>query len=174
MSITVSLKREFFSFCGNVTQYTVKNSHFCFKRAWSCGESIQLFFNATQWEANRTTRYVVVAYIIGDAGWEFSGASHEIYSSHFGCPQFIWWAIARTRIFFNIKNPTTRCFSPFPFARLYFQFLLCSIFWGKFPSPLLTPLKNNGPSTMNIRRKIYRSSVWNKTQQMFSWRKKGT
>ena len=37
--------------------------------------------------------------IIGDAGWEFSGASHEIYSSHFGCAQFIWWAIARTRIF---------------------------------------------------------------------------
>ena len=137
-----------------------------------CGESIQLFFNALQWEANRTTSYVVI--------------------DHWRCRLGIFWCIAwnlfltfrlctiylvgnsSNKNFFNIKNPTTRCFSPFPFARLYFQFLLCSIFWGKFPSPLLTPLKNNGPSTMNIRRKIYRSSVWNKTQQMFSWRKKGT
>ena len=29
LSITVSFKREFFSFCGKVTKYTVENSHFC-------------------------------------------------------------------------------------------------------------------------------------------------
>ena len=40
MSITVSLKREFVSFCGNVTQYTVKNSLFCLKEL---GHAVSLF-----------------------------------------------------------------------------------------------------------------------------------
>ena len=41
MSIIVSLKREFFSFCGNVTQYTVKNSHFCCLK--ELGHAVSLF-----------------------------------------------------------------------------------------------------------------------------------
>ena len=56
-----------------------------------------------------------------------------------------------------IVEALARCFSPFPFAQLYFQFLLRTIFWGKFPSPLLTPLKNNGLAgirTLQERRKF--------------------
>ena len=56
-----------------------------------------------------------------------------------------------------IVEAFARCFSPFPFARLYFQFLLCTIFWGKFPSPLLIPLKNNRPAgirTLEERKKF--------------------
>ena len=41
MSITFSLKREFFSFCGDVTQYTVKNSHFCCLK--ELGHAVSLF-----------------------------------------------------------------------------------------------------------------------------------
>ena len=38
--------------------------------------------------------------IIGDAGWEFSGASHEIYSSHFGCAQFFLVGNSSNKHFF--------------------------------------------------------------------------
>ena len=74
-------------FCVNVTEYTVNNSRFCCLKELGhavrlftkliyfliISVKIQLFFNATQSETNQTTRYVAITYIMGGAGWEFSG-----------------------------------------------------------------------------------------------------
>ena len=76
-SMPLNEVREFFSFCGNVTKYTVENS---------AGHTVSLFWlfvHAAQWETNQTKRYVVITSIMGDTGLSFLG--HEIYSSLFGC-----------------------------------------------------------------------------------------
>ena len=135
MSISVSLKREFFSFCGNVTQYTVRNSHFCLKEL-----------------ANRTTRYVVITYIIGDAGWEFSGASHEIYQLNL----FLTFRLciihlvgnSSSKNFFNIKTEIqlmivkalARCYPHGSICTTLFSVFAVHHFWGEISqSPPLPP-----------------------------------
>ena len=123
-----------------------------FKRAWSCGVSIQLFFNATQWETNRTTRYVVITYIMGDAGWEFSGASHEIYQLNL----FLTFRLciihlvgnSSSKNFFNIKTEIqlmivkalARCFPHGSICTTLFSVFAVHHFWGEISqSPPLPP-----------------------------------
>ena len=50
---------------------------------------------------------------------------------------------------------TCSMFFPISICTTLFSVFAVHHFWGKFPSPLLTPLKNNGPArirTLEVRR----------------------
>ena len=158
MSIPVSSKREFFSTPNTISVEMSRNTQLRIdiSAVWKSsvmGESIQLFFNATHlWETNRTTRYVVIIYIMGGAARMFG---FGIFRGMKLVPRisvvhnFFGGQSVRARIIFNIKMTwigecTCTIFFPMaPLARVVFSavFAVYNFFWEELPIPRINKNK---------------------------------
>ena len=117
ISITVSFKREFCSFCVMSRNAQLK-IHIAAVSLFNCSlmppnekqiRQRDMLLLLTSWE-------MLVGNFLG----------HEIYSSHFGCAHSFWWAIACARISLNIKK--VKLMIAEALAR-------CCFFFLKFPVP---------------------------------------